>query len=203
MTELISHSADSLDRASRRIFYAAFELVRERCAGVVVVVVDAAERVHYHTSRNPTMTAGMMASVDLGAGTPVFLDDHPLDLVAGEAFAAGAKVADEHGVGFVLIVLGDEDRIRYRSSVGKVLTAGMLRRAANLFDITSMLPTFVPFAAVSGGIGGVAGGGPQPPATTGTGGNTLTRDELAGQTSTPAPDAPAESTPAPSDERPN
>ncbi len=199
---LIVHSPESLALASRRVFDAALPAARDGgAAGLVVVVVDAAERVHYHTSRNPTMTAGMLSVVP-AVPTP---DDHELDMLAGKAYAAALPVADEHCVGVALVVIDTVERSRQRSSVGPVLTAGMLRRTSVLFDITSMIPTFVPFAAVGGGGqpgGGVAGA--QTTATGGTAGSQATaQGTLAAASSTPAPDGPAAaSTPAPSDEPP-
>lgn len=194
---LIVHSPESLALASRRVFEAALPVAREGgAAGLVVVVVDAADRVHYHTSRTPTMTAGMLSS-DL-ASPPVF-DEDRLGDVAGQAYAAALTVADEHCVGFALVVVDADERVRIRSSMGLVMTAGMLRRTSVLFDITSMLPTFVPFAAVGGGHPG--GGGPQPAATTGTGGNAAAETPVEhGTLRVEFPTGAAASPPAPSDE---
>lgn len=175
---LIVHSPESLALASRRVFDAALPAAREGgVVGLVVVVVDAAERVHYHTSRNPTMTAGMLSVVP-DVPTP---DDIELDVIAGKAYEAALPVADEHCVGVALVVIDAAEHARTRSSVGRVLTAGMMRRTSVLFDITSMLPTFVPFAAVGGGHPGGGVAGAQTTATGGTG----------AASSTPAPDAPA------------
>lgn len=204
---LITHSNESLALASRRVFDAALPAAREGgvVTGLVVVVVDAAERVHYHTSRLPTMTAGMLSSVP-ALPTP---DDIELDVIAGKVFDTVLPIADEHCVGVVLVVIDAAERSRQRSSMGPVMTAGMLRRTSALFDITALLPTFVPFSAVTapgaGGTGGNAAGGEPQTTATGVGGSEATaQGTLAAASSTPAPDEPAAaSPPAPSDELPN
>lgn len=58
---MLEHTASTLQLAVVKAFEAAERVANEHGVGLVVVVVDAAERVHYQTNLGPTMTAGMLS----------------------------------------------------------------------------------------------------------------------------------------------
>lgn len=55
------HTTESIAEVTSRAFDAARAIASEAGVALVVVVVDARERVHYQTEMGPTMTAGALA----------------------------------------------------------------------------------------------------------------------------------------------
>lgn len=56
-----AHTSETLQAAVAKAFEAALPVADEQGVGLVVVVIDAAERVHYQTNLGPTLTAGMLS----------------------------------------------------------------------------------------------------------------------------------------------
>lgn len=58
-------------------------------------------------------------------------------LAVAKVFEAAERIANEHGVGIVVVAIDAAERVRYQTNLGPTMTAGMLSRCAGLYDAKS------------------------------------------------------------------